>query len=331
MSGEKDPYPSSPQFAELQKLQHEAPGKKRSSRAWRLLGQAYGNDDLPVLLDFALEQGLVNSCEAAWQKAQKDRPSRCVSWVNPADGSEMIWIPAGPFFVGPRQRKEQAQSKGFALARHPVTNAQFAKFLQETDYTPPPEHPAPELFLSHWRGGSRFPIKLNEIPKKLMDHPVVWVSYIDALTYCDWAGLTLPTEWLWEKAARGPEGPPYPWGDLPPRNANPRLANVRSTAACPVGSFPRTRTAYGCEDMVGNVSEWCRMIKGDDHGLLPEDRPPIRFPKGRKLEFAAVRGACFLRSGRLAMPAWHRRRLSVIRRNRWVGFRPACFLPCYPA
>jgi serine/threonine-protein kinase len=323
MSGDKDPYPSSPQFAELQKLQHEAPGKKRSSQAWRLLGQAYGNDDLPVLLDFALEQGLVNSCEAAWQRAQKSREARHVVWVNPVDGSEMIWVPAGPFFVGPRQKKQPAQSKGFSLARHPVTNAQFAKFLKETEYTPPPEHPDPELFLHHWQGG--------KIPKQMGNHPVVWVSYLDALAYCDWAGLTLPTEWLWEKAARGPDGPPYPWGEESPRDSKIRLANVRARGTCRVGNFPRTRTAYGCEDMVGNVSEWCRMIQGDDYGLMPEDRPQVQFPKGRTPVYAAVRGSCFLRSGRDGMPAWHRRRLSVIRRNHWVGFRPACLLPCYPA
>ena len=86
-----------------------------------------------------------------------------------------------------------------------ITNAQFANFLAATGYTPHQEHPDNELFLQHW--GEEGP------PRGLEQHPVVWVSYLDAVAYCQWAGLTLPTEWLWEKAARGPDGRPYPWGD----------------------------------------------------------------------------------------------------------------------
>ncbi len=53
---------------------------------------------------------------------------------------------------------------------------------------------------------------------------------------------------------------------------------MRSTDILPVGSFERTRTVYGCEDMVGNVSEWCRMIDGDTYRGLPEKRPEIKVP-----------------------------------------------------
>lgn len=328
MSRKKDPYPSAEQFAELDKLRHQPPSKERSGRAWQLINRAYGNNDLPVVLDFALEHGLVHSCEDAWQRTRRGKAPCYFVWTNPVDGSEMIWIPAGPFFVGPKKNKHQAVSKGFSLARHPVTNNQFAMFLEETGYTPPPEHPDPELFQSHRRNDGM-------VPEKLENHPVIWVSYLDALAYCDWAGLTLPTEWLWEKAARGPDGPPFPWGEqspLPQRTSpDPRLANVRSKGTCPVGSYPRTRTAYGCEDMVGNVSEWCQMIQGDNYGDFPEGRPETQVPAPDSVILAAVRGACFLRSGRNGMPAWHRRRLMVTRRNRWVGFRPACFLPCCPA
>jgi serine/threonine-protein kinase len=319
MSDKRDEYPSAEQFVELERLRHSPADPERSRRAWPHISRAYGNSDLPMVLDFALEYGLVQSCEDAWPMARRTGEAQHCLWINPADDSEMVWIPAGPFFVGPLKRKKQAQSKGFSLARHPVTNQQFAKFLEETGYTPPPEHPEPELFLSHWTSG--------EIPKRKEQHPVVWVSYFDALAYCEWAGLTLPTEWLWEKAARGPDGRPFPWGDAFPFP----LANVRSRSTCAVGSFPRTRTAYGCEDMVGNVSEWCQMIEGDDYGHIPEKRPEVEVPVDGSAVYAAVRGSCFLRRNRNRMPAWHRRRLSVARRNQWVGFRPACFLPCCPA
>ena len=326
MSTEADPYPSSQLLAELRRLRHAKADRERSAKVWQVVGRAYGNSDWSVLLDFALEHGLVRHCEETPQKAPRGDEPRHLVWVNPVDGSEMVWIPAGRFFVGPKQDKRLAESAGFSLSRHPVTNGQFARFLAESDYTPPPEHPDPVLFLSHWEDG--------RVPKGLEMHPVVWVSYLDALAYCDWAGVTLPTERLWEKAARGQDGPPFPWGDkspVPVYREKINLANVRSRGTCPVGSFPRTRTAYGCEDMVGNVSEWCRMIEGDDYGRLPRERPEIRVPKPGELVYTAVRGSCFLRSSRDRMPAWHRRRLSVTRRNRWVGFRPACLLPCFPA
>jgi serine/threonine-protein kinase len=314
MSPETDP------LTELSRLRYADPGPERSAQIWQIVGRAYGDADGFGVLDFALEHGLVHSCEEA-------RPEvRHLVWTNPIDGSEMVWIPAGPFFVGPKQNKRIAHSEGFSLARHPVTNAQFAKFLAESGYRTPPGHPAPEL-LPVWKDA--------RAPTDFPTHPMVTVSFLDALAYCDWAGLTLPTEWLWEKAARGPNGPPFPWGEKSPlpgyRETTPRLANVRTNSTCPVGSFPRTRTAYGCEDMVGNVSEWCRMIDGEDYGQIPKERLAIRAPAAGEAVYAAVRGSCFLRSSRDRMPAWHRRRLQVTRRNRWVGFRPACFLPCFPA
>jgi serine/threonine-protein kinase len=325
MSGKSDAYPSSKQFAELDQLRHKRADKARSRRACQLIAGAYGNDDLPIILDFALEHGLVNSCEDAWLHARQSREARYPTWVNPTDGSEMIWIPAGSFYIGSKQRKNRYHSKGFSLARHPVTNSQFARFLEESGYTPPSEHPEAELFLSHWQNG--------KLAKRLENHPVVWVSYVDALAYCDWAGLTLPTEWLWEKTARGPEGALFPWGDKSPDTYThkPTLANLRTPSTCPVGNFPRTRTAYGCEDMIGNVSEWCRMIEGEDYGQLPEKRPEVKLSADGEPVYTAVRGSCFLRYGQDRLPASHRRQLSVTRRNQWVGFRPACLLPCCPA
>jgi serine/threonine-protein kinase len=314
-----DAYPSAALLAELQALGREAETPSRNHRAWRLVVEASANPDFPAVFDFAVENDLVTPFDAEPPSRRRAPAVNHATWVNPADASEMIWVPPGPFVVG--SKKRAATCKGFSLARHPITNLQFERFLDETKYRPPKEHPDNALFLSHWRGG--------RCPANLALHPVVWVSYLDALEYCRWAGLTLPTQWLWEKAARGPEGRPFPWGEGAPSRRE-ALCNVESRSTCEVGRYPRTRSPYGCEDLIGNVSEWCQAGDEKDLGLMPPGVPDAKPPDGKKGVLTEVRGSCFLREDPRRMVAWHRRRLSVARRNQWVGFRPASFLPCRP-
>jgi serine/threonine-protein kinase len=312
-----DPYPSAAALQALRELAGKRLPKERRARgAWDLVVRAAANPDFPVVSDFALENDLV----APFDGAGKPR-SQVPTWVNPADGSEMVWVHSGPFFVGPD--RTPAVSPGFSLARHPVTNAGFARFLAATGYQQPDWHTEPQTFLAHWQDGKP--------PRGQEDHPVVFVSLIDAIHYCRWAGLGLPTEWLWEKAARGADGRTYPWGETPPYRGRDRLATVNASGTVPVGNFPRTRTAYGCEDMVGNVSEWCLLLDEKDFGRLPPPCPEVPPAPEATKSLAAVRGACFLRGSAKTTAACHRRRLSMTRRNRWVGFRVGCFLPFRPA
>lgn len=240
-------------------------------------------------------------------------------WRNPADGSVMIRIPGGVGRLGGRKRSLGEVSLGaFSLARHPITNAQFAAFIDGTGYAPSVDHPDNDRYLTHWTlssSGRRRP------PEALAEHPVVFVSWIDALHYCAWAGLTLPSEWCWERAAGGLKGRPYPWGGNRPHPRRNTHANLFGEATEPVGSYPDTRSAYGCQDMIGNVSEWC--APADDVAALPAPLPPPAPADAPAL--VPVRGSAFMRlstrEGR--MTTAHRRSLSATRRNRWTGFRPA--------
>jgi formylglycine-generating enzyme required for sulfatase activity len=138
----------------------------------------------------------------------------------------------------------------FLMMRYPVTNAQYAKFIQATGHRAP-------LF---WQNGS--------YPSGQQDHPVVGVSYYDAIAFCAWASqetglpLRLPTEAEWEKAARGPEFRLYPWGQEWKKgmcNTNEEKQNGTSL----VGKYsPQGDSPYGVADMGGNVQEWCSSLFG---------------------------------------------------------------------
>lgn len=136
----------------------------------------------------------------------------------------------------------------FAIDLTPVTNAQFARFLQATGYRP--RHP--DNFLKPWRNGAP--------PQGLEDHPVVYVSLEDARAYAAWAGKRLPTEEEWQVAAGGLEQRRYPWGDaLQPGCYN----DGASGGTTPVTAFPHGRSPFGCYDMCGNVWQWTESERDD--------------------------------------------------------------------
>jgi serine/threonine-protein kinase len=298
----------------------EGTDEERRAAAWRALSQATTADEFAVLLDYALDYGLIDSTFAPQWRGEAGDGEPTSYWVNPIDGSEMVWIPPGDFFAG--QPGRRVTSEGFFLARHPVTNRQFKRFLDATQHPAAPNHPQYGTFLNHW------PARV--CPPHLENHPVVWVSFFEALAYCDWALLTLPTEWLWEKAARGTDGREFPWGSEHPRKNqySPNdfdRAHVHSNETCEVGRFPAVRTPFGCEDLVGNVSEWC--LLGDEADRPAHARqlvPTIERIRAAGNQ-AAVRGSAYMRTKVGLMHASHRRKLSALRRNDWVGFRTAFY------
>jgi formylglycine-generating enzyme required for sulfatase activity len=176
--------------------------------------------------------------------------------IHAKDGTHLIRIPAGEFWMGSDDGPENERPRHrvhldeFYIARHPVTNAQYAKFIKET--------------------GHREPYYWNEKRFNQPNQPVVAVSWHDALAYCEWAGLRLPTERQWEKAARGTDGRKWPWGDEPP---DERRCNFGTQvgATTEVGSYPDGASPYGCQDMAGNVWEWCVTKWRESYREEPDD------------------------------------------------------------
>jgi formylglycine-generating enzyme required for sulfatase activity/energy-coupling factor transporter ATP-binding protein EcfA2 len=147
----------------------------------------------------------------------------------------MLEVPAGEFLMG--KEKRTVYVAAFQVDKYPVTNAQYKRFVDAT------KHSAPR----HWEGGM--------YPDGKAVHPVVHVTWHDAVSYADWADKRLPTEEEWEKAARGTNGREYPWGDWAEGRCNTRESGIGDTT--PVGQYsPGGDSPYGCVDMAGNVWEW---------------------------------------------------------------------------
>gem|GEM_PF-4782473 len=179
---------------------------------------------------------------------------------------ELVAIAAGPFELGcderdgskcnERERPSRlVQVAAYAIDRTEVTQAAYQVCVDANICIPP----------GNWFG--KDPRGFD--PAKRCDEPVVAVTWKQALAYCHFAGKRLPSEIEWEKAARGPDGRPYPWGDAPP---DCTLANFGTCngIALPVGSYPRGASPHGMLDMAGNVREWTADADPSDRSHSPK-------------------------------------------------------------
>jgi len=160
--------------------------------------------------------------------------------TNLKDGAKMIWIPAGEFLMGSDENDDEkpphmVNLDGYWIYKYEVTVAQYRKFCNETGSN------MPEAPSWGWQD----------------DHPIVHVSWDNATAYTQWAGVRLPTEAQWEKAARGTDGRAYPWGNEWDATKCANSVGQRLSSTKPIGSYPSDTSPYGALDMAGNVWEWC--------------------------------------------------------------------------
>jgi formylglycine-generating enzyme required for sulfatase activity len=161
------------------------------------------------------------------------------TYVNEKDGSILVPIPAGEALFG-KGDQFRASLPGYTLAAHPVTNAQWKRFAQAT------------------RRSTRGLSAAHADPS-MSDHPVVCVSWKDAVAYCEWAGLRLPSELEWEKGLEGRTVGSIPWGNEwdDDRCRFDGNGDSAGRTTCGIWEYPQGRSPYGLFHMSGNVWEWC--------------------------------------------------------------------------
>ncbi len=185
---------------------------------------------------------------------------------HPKTGMLMIRVPAGKFLTCTDGTSPfEVNLPAYHLAVHPVTNAQYARFVAETGHRKPEKV---DWGSPVWENGMYPPDKA--------DHPVVCVSWKDATAYCCWAGLRLPTELEWEKTARGLDGRTYPWGEDWP-SSNYRAIDGKTVG---VWRYGQGGSPFGGLQLSGNVWEYCAdsatVVLGGPRGSTGYCTSPLR-------------------------------------------------------
>ncbi len=259
-----------------------------------------------------------------------------------------VLVPAGPFTLGVDAAEEPysldnerpghtVEVDAFRIGRVPVTNAQWRDFIDDGGYRTP--HWWSERGWAHreqfgltapafWNAdGSRTRFGyLESIPG---DEPVQHITYYEAEAFATWSGARLPTEVEWEKAcAWDPVAGArrrFPWGEA---EATPALANLGGDALrpAPVGAYPAGASAYGAEQMLGDVWEWTTSVLRPWPGFTPMiyDRYSVPFfaESGSSDDYRVLRGGSWAVAAGILRPSF-RNWDHPIRRQIFSGVRLA--------
>jgi formylglycine-generating enzyme required for sulfatase activity len=243
---------------------------------------------------------------------------------------DILWcyVLPGPFLMGDgrEQHRNESITDGYLISRYPVTNAQFGAFVEAEGY-----QERRYWTEAGWEWKERedwtAPRDYGE-PFSLPNHPVVGVSWYEAVAFSRWLEerlqvssfrfqvwreqqletwdlkpetltVRLPSEAEWEKAARGTEGRVFPWGGgADPDRANYADTGIGTTSA--VGCFPGGASPYGVKDLSGNVWEWCATKWEDSYEDYRGDSDPEeevrRVLRGGAFSLGARRVRCACRS-----------------------------------
>jgi formylglycine-generating enzyme len=258
--------------------------------------------------------------------------AECRSTVGEAS---MATLPGGTFLMGTDNSDGFSQDgegpirlvelKPFRISRYAVTNAEFAAFVEQTGYRTEAEHFG-WSYVFHLLVSEDIKRQVEQVPQAVpwwlpvegaywavpegpgtaiqdrMNHPVVHISWNDALAYCRWSGTRLPTEAEWEYAARGGlEQKTYPWGDLLKPDGQHRcniwqgkFPTVNNASDGYIGTAPVDAyepNGYGLYNVSGNVWEWCAdWFTPQYHRETKASNPQYTRQTGRR----SMRGGSFL-------------------------------------
>jgi iron(II)-dependent oxidoreductase len=222
----------------------------------------------------------------------------------------------------------------FAIARAPVTQAEFAAFVADDGYRRADlwspagwrwRQAGEVLHPMHWRREGDGWLRRDFDRWLLLEphRPVIHVNWYEAEAYCHWAGRRLPTEAEWETAAAASGNDlsarkrRFPWGDEPPKPTQARLDGY-GLGCCNVADLPAGDSHFGCRQMIGNVWEWT------DSDFLPYPGfvadPYREYSQPWFATHKVLRGGAWMTRSRLLRNTW-RNFYQPDRRDVWAGFR----------
>jgi iron(II)-dependent oxidoreductase len=249
------------------------------------------------------------------------------------DGGQMLLgAPRdAPFVFDNEKWGHDVEIAPFSIARAPVTQAEFAAFVEDGGYQREPLWGASgwewrtaegALHPVYWRGSASGWERRNfDSWVPLEPHrPVIHVNWYEAMAYCRWAARRLPTEVEWEAAAAlepGGRKRRFPWGEGPP---DPERANLDAgrLGCVDVGALPAGDSAIGCRQMIGNVWEWTQSPLTPYPGFVADAYAEYSQPWFHTHK--VLRGGCWVTRSRLLRNTW-RNFYMPDRRDVLAGFR----------